>query len=62
MNNISKRAVVEEIRKVMRQALYNLPTYLDEDGEEVYANMDAVELILDINDKLVEAIWRMKWA
>jgi tyrosyl-tRNA synthetase len=59
MTDTSKQAVVEEIRKVMRQALDNLPTRL-EDGEEVYADMDAVDLILDINKKLSEAIWRMK--
>jgi hypothetical protein len=59
MSDTSKQAVVEEIRKVMRQALYNLPTRL-EDGEEVYADMDAANLILDINKKLSEAIWRMK--
>jgi hypothetical protein len=43
----------------VKQELDNLPTHL-EDGEEVYADMDAVNLILDINKKLSEAIWRMK--
>jgi hypothetical protein len=60
MTDTSKQAVVEEIRKVMRQALDNLPTCLDKDGEEICADMDAANLILDINKKLGEAIWRMK--
>lgn len=60
MTDTSKQVVVEEIRKVMRQALDNLPTRLDEDGEEVCADMDAANLILDINKKLSEAIWRMR--
>ena len=60
MTDMNKQAVVEEIRKVMRQELANLPTCLDEDGEEVCADMDAANLILDINQKLSKAIWRMK--
>jgi predicted RNA-binding Zn-ribbon protein involved in translation (DUF1610 family) len=60
MTDTSKQAVVEEIRKVMKQELGNLPTCLDEDGEEVCEDMDAANLILAINKKLGEAIWRMK--
>lgn len=41
MTDTSKQAVVKEIRKVMKQALDNLPTCLDEDVEEICADMDA---------------------
>lgn len=59
MTDTSKQKVVEEIRKVMRQVLDSMPTCIV-DGEEVYADMDAVNLVLDINQKLSKAIWRMK--
>lgn len=57
---VKKTDVIEAIHHTFKEELDNLPTVL-EDGEEVYANMDMVDIYLDLDKKLGMAVNKIEW-
>lgn len=57
---VKKTDVIEAIHQTFKEELSKLPTVLV-DGEEVYANMDMVDMYLDLNKKLGMAVNKIEW-
>lgn len=57
---VKKTDVIEAIHQTFKEELDNLQTVL-EDGKEVYANMDMVDMYIDLNRKLGMAVNKIEW-